>query len=38
MENKIQELTNKLLREGVDKGNAEAERSKRTCCSDCGRR
>jgi V/A-type H+-transporting ATPase subunit E len=26
MENKIQELTDKLLREGVDKGNAEAER------------
>lgn len=26
MENKIQELTEKLLREGVDKGNAEAER------------
>lgn len=26
MENKIQELTEKLLREGVDKGNAEAQR------------
>lgn len=26
MENKIQELTDKLLREGVEKGNAEAER------------
>ena len=26
MENKIQELTEKLLKEGVEKGNAEAEK------------
>ena len=26
MENKIQELTDKLYREGVEKGNAEAEK------------
>ena len=26
MENKIQELTEKLLRDGVEKGNAEAEK------------
>ena len=31
MENKIQELTDKIYREGVEKGNAEAQRG--WCCS-----